>query len=136
MTHPGRGILAGAGVAFVFAAAVNRLAKSRNRYTPEGWIAGLDAMVGSGGAGDTCVTWLLSKEVNRAFARQGLKIMQAGQNVPVYARSQMFQASAISTQSIMQRLFSVLASMPVGGLVTHGLRQSCLQQMIGQKRLR
>lgn len=79
----GQGHLAGAGVAFVFAAAVNRLAKSKG-LAPEEGLPDLMQWLDLAALGTLCDMAPL-KDVNRAFARQGLKIMQAGQNAGIRA---------------------------------------------------
>lgn len=79
----GQGHLAGAGVAFVFVAAVSRLAKQRGVSPPEGH-PDLMQWLDLAALGTLCDMAPL-KGVNRAFARQGLKIMQAGQNTGIRA---------------------------------------------------
>ena len=79
----GQGHLAGAGVAFVFAAAVNRLAKARGDEPENGW-PDMMQWLDLAALGTLCDMAPL-KGVNRAFARQGLKIMQADQNVGIRA---------------------------------------------------
>ncbi|MEL6211917.1 MAG: DHH family phosphoesterase, partial [Pseudomonadota bacterium] len=82
----GAGHLAGAGVAFVFAAAVNRLARQRNQ-SPSGDGAALpDLMAWL----DLCALGTLCdmaplKGVNRAFAIQGLKVLGRGANTGLRA---------------------------------------------------
>lgn len=79
----GQGHLAGAGVAFVFATAMNRLAAKRG-LAPEGGAADLMQWLDLAALGTLCDMAPL-KGVNRAFARQGLKIMSAGQNAGIRA---------------------------------------------------
>lgn len=79
----GQGHLAGAGVAFVFAAAVNRLARTRG-IQPKTGLPDLMQSLDLAALGTLCDMAPL-KGVNRAFARQGLKIMQAGRNVGIRA---------------------------------------------------
>jgi len=79
----GQGHLAGAGVAFVFAAAVNRLVKKNDVSLDDG-LPDLMQWLDLAALGTLCDMAPL-KGVNRAFARQGLKIMQAGQNAGIRA---------------------------------------------------
>ena len=79
----GQGHLAGAGVAFVFAAAMNRLAAKRG-LAPEGGMPDLIQWLDLAALGTLCDMAPL-KGVNRAFARQGLKIMSGGQNAGIRA---------------------------------------------------
>ena len=79
----GQGHLAGAGVAFVFAAAMNRLAAKRG-LAPESGLPDLMQWLDLAALGTLCDMAPL-KGVNRAFARQGLKIMSAGQNAGIRA---------------------------------------------------
>ncbi len=79
----GQGHLAGAGVAFVFAAAMNRLAAKRGQ-APESGAPDLMQWLDLAALGTLCDMAPL-KGVNRAFARQGLKIMSAGQNAGIRA---------------------------------------------------
>ena len=79
----GHGHLAGAGVAFVFAVAVNRLAKAQQIAPPSG-LPDLMQWLDLAALGTLCDMAAL-KGVNRAFARQGLKIMSAGRNAGIRA---------------------------------------------------
>ncbi|MEO1473506.1 MAG: DHH family phosphoesterase, partial [Pseudomonadota bacterium] len=75
----GAGHLAGAGVAFVFAAAVNRLARERGVLPDGGELPDLMQWLDLCALGTLCDMAPL-KDVNRAFAIQGLKIMARGRN--------------------------------------------------------
>lgn len=75
----GQGHLAGAGVAFVFAAAVNRLARMRRVAPPSGTYPDLMAWLDLCALGTLCDMAPLTG-VNRAFAIQGLKVMGQGGN--------------------------------------------------------
>ena len=79
----GQGHLAGAGVAFVFAAAMNRLAAKRG-VAPAVGLPDLMQWLDLAALGTLCDMAPLTG-VNRAFARQGLKIMSAGQNAGIRA---------------------------------------------------
>ena len=78
-----QGHLAGAGVAFVFTVAVNRLAKATGVAPPNGY-PDLMQWLDLAALGTLCDMAPL-KGVNRAFARQGLKIMEAAQNTGIRA---------------------------------------------------
>ncbi|MEL7130095.1 MAG: single-stranded-DNA-specific exonuclease RecJ, partial [Pseudomonadota bacterium] len=73
------GHLAGAGVAFVFAAALNRCAVRRNLAPPSGKLPDLMAWLDLCALGTLCDMAPL-KGVNRAFAVQGLKLMSHNGN--------------------------------------------------------
>ena len=73
------GHLAGVGVVFVFVAALNRLARERNVTPPQGKLPDLIQWLDLCALGTLCDMAPL-KGVNRAFSRQGLKIMSANNN--------------------------------------------------------
>ena len=75
----GCGHLAGVGVVFVFVAALNRLARERNVTPPQGKLPDLIQWLDLCALGTLCDMAPL-KGVNRAFSRQGLKIMSANNN--------------------------------------------------------
>ena len=74
----GSGHLAAAGVVFVFVAAVNRLARQRG-VAPEGGLPDLMQWLDLCALGTLCDMAPL-RGVNRAFVRQGLKVMARGDN--------------------------------------------------------
>ena len=91
----GCGHLAGAGVAFVFVAAVNRLAKAKD-LAPEAGLPDIMEWLDLAAFGTLCDMAPL-KGVNRAFARQGLKIMGQGRNVGIRALADVSGIGEIET---------------------------------------
>ncbi len=79
----GHGHLAAAGVVFVFAAAMNRLARQRS-IAPEGGLPDILPYLDLCALGTLCDMSPLTG-VNRAFVRQGLAIMSRGENVGLRA---------------------------------------------------
>lgn len=79
----GQGHLAAAGVVFVFAAAMNRLARQRN-VAPPGGLPDILPYLDLCALGTLCDMSPLTG-VNRAFVRQGLTIMSRGENVGLRA---------------------------------------------------
>ncbi|MFN3609638.1 MAG: single-stranded-DNA-specific exonuclease RecJ [Hyphomonas sp.] len=79
----GQGHLAAAGVVFVFAAAMNRLARQRN-VAPPGGLPDILPYLDLCALGTLCDMSPLTG-VNRAFVRQGLAIMSRGENVGLRA---------------------------------------------------
>ncbi|ABI76220.1 single-stranded-DNA-specific exonuclease RecJ [Hyphomonas neptunium ATCC 15444] len=79
----GQGHLAAAGVVFVFAAAMNRLARQRNIAPPAG-LPDILPYLDLCALGTLCDMSPLTG-VNRAFVRQGLTIMSRGENVGLRA---------------------------------------------------
>lgn len=92
----GCGHLAGAGVAYVFAAALNRLARQRKVTPPGGELPDLMPWLDLCGLGTLCDMAPL-KGVNRAFAIQGLKIMSADGNVGLRALADVSGIGKIET---------------------------------------
>ena len=92
----GQGHLAGAGVAFVFAAAINRLARSSGIVPSSGTLPDLMQWLDLCALGTLCDMAPL-KEVNRAFAIQGLKIMARGGNPGLRALADVAGLGAIET---------------------------------------
>lgn len=78
------GHLAGAGVVYVFAAALNRLAREKNVAPPDGALPDLMQWLDLCALGTLCDMAPL-RGVNRAFSRQGMKIMSADGNVGLRA---------------------------------------------------
>ena len=79
----GQGHLAAAGVVFVFAAAMNRLARQRN-IAPSSGLPDILPYLDLCALGTLCDMSPLTG-VNRAFVRQGLTIMSRGENVGLRA---------------------------------------------------
>ncbi len=78
------GYLSGAGVAYIFVAALNRLARARGVLPPSGHLPNLIDWLDLCALGTLCdVAPLVG--VNRAFVRQGLKLMSARQNIGLKA---------------------------------------------------
>lgn len=92
----GQGHLAGAGVAYVFAAAVNRLARTRRVAPPSGTYPDLMAWLDLCALGTLCDMAPLTG-VNRAFAIQGLKVMSQGGNPGLRALADVSGIGEIST---------------------------------------
>ena len=109
----GQGHLAGAGVAFVFAAAVNRLAKARGDAPAQG-LPDLMQWLDLAALGTLCDMAPL-KGVNRAFARQGLKIMAGGQNIGIRALADVSGIGAIN--SVYHATFVLGPRLNAGGRV-------------------
>lgn len=81
--NSGQGHLAAAGVVFVFVAALNRLAKTRG-IAPESGLPDLMKLLDLCALGTLCDMSPLTG-VNRAFVKQGLKILAAGDNTGLRA---------------------------------------------------
>lgn len=92
----GCGHLAGAGVAYVFTAALNRLARKRELAPPDGALPDLMQWLDLCGLGTLCDMAPL-KGVNRAFARQGIKIMSGNANPGLRALADVSGIGAIET---------------------------------------
>ena len=92
----GCGHLAGAGVSYVFAAALNRLARQRGVTPPNGELPDLMQWLDLCGLGTLCDMAPL-KGVNRAFARQGIKIMSGNANPGLRALADVAGIGAIET---------------------------------------
>lgn len=109
----GQGHLAGAGVAFVFAAAMNRLA-SKKGCAPDSGLPDLMETLDLAALGTLCDMAPL-KGVNRAFARQGLKIMSAGQNAGIRALADVAGIGEIS--SVYHATFMLGPRLNAGGRI-------------------
>lgn len=92
----GCGHLAGAGVSYVFAVALNRLARQRGVSPPAGELPDLMQWLDLCGLGTLCDMAPL-KGVNRAFAIQGMKIMSADGNVGLRALADVSGIGRIET---------------------------------------
>ncbi len=79
----GQGHLAAAGVVYVFAAAMNKIARDRG-IAPEGGLPDILAWLDLCALGTLCDMSPL-KGANRAFVRQGLKILERGENTGLRA---------------------------------------------------
>ncbi|MEO0981752.1 MAG: single-stranded-DNA-specific exonuclease RecJ [Pseudomonadota bacterium] len=109
----GCGHLAGAGVAYVFAAAVNRLAKQRG-VAPEAGLPDLLQWLDLCALGTLCDMAPL-KGVNRAFAIQGLKIMARGENPGLRALADVAGIGAIN--SVYHATFMLGPRLNAGGRI-------------------
>jgi single-stranded-DNA-specific exonuclease len=92
----GCGHLAGAGVAYVFAVALNRLARERDVRPPSGDLPDLMEWLDLCALGTLCDMAPL-KGVNRAFAIQGLKIMSRHSNTGLRALAEISGIGQIET---------------------------------------
>ena len=92
----GCGHLAGAGVVYVFVAALNRLARERNVKPPSGELPDLLQWLDLCALGTLCDMAPL-KGVNRAFAIQGLKIMSGNRNAGLRALADVSGIGKIET---------------------------------------
>ena len=92
----GCGHLAGAGVSYVFVAALNRLARKSGVKPPSGELPDLMPWLDLCGLGTLCDMAPL-KGVNRAFARQGMKIMSADGNIGLRALADVSGIGKIET---------------------------------------
>jgi len=92
----GCGHLAGAGVSYVFAAALNRLARERGVTPPDGDLPDLMQWLDLCGLGTLCDMAPL-KGVNRAFATQGMKIMSGDGNIGLRALADVSGIGKIET---------------------------------------
>jgi len=92
----GCGHLAGAGVAYVFAVAMNRLARQRGITPPGGELPDLMQWLDLCGLGTLCDMAPL-KGVNRAFATQGMKIMSGDGNIGLRALADVSGIGKIET---------------------------------------
>jgi len=109
----GQGHLAGAGVAFVFAVAMNSVAKKRG-VAPTNGLPDLMQWLDLAALGTLCDMAPL-KGVNRAFARQGLKIMSGGQNAGIRALADVSGISEIN--SVYHATFMLGPRLNAGGRV-------------------
>lgn len=91
----GQGHLAAAGVVFVFVAALNRLARQRGVAPPAG-LPDIMHQLDLCALGTLCDMSPL-QGVNRAFVRQGLKMLSYGQNVGLKALAEVSGISEVNT---------------------------------------
>lgn len=109
----GCGHLAAAGVVFVFVAALNRLARQRG-VEPDGGLPDLMQWLDLAALGTLCDMAPL-KGVNRAFVRQGLKILQRGENVGIRALADV--AGLGEVKSVYHATFMLGPRLNAGGRV-------------------
>lgn len=109
----GCGHLAAAGVVFVFVAALNRLARERGLAPADG-LPDIMALLDLAALGTLCDMAPL-KGVNRAFVRQGLKMMGAGRNVGLRALADVAGIGAI--ESVYHATFVLGPRLNAGGRV-------------------
>lgn len=110
----GCGHLAGAGVSYVFAAALNRLARQKGIAPPEGALPDLMQWLDLCGLGTLCDMAPL-KGVNRAFATQGMKIMSADGNVGLRALADVSGIGKI--ESVYHATFMLGPRLNAGGRI-------------------
>ena len=110
----GCGHLAGAGVSYVFAAALNRLARKENIKPPSGELPDLMPWLDLCGLGTLCDMAPL-EGVNRAFARQGMKIMSADGNIGLRALADVSGIGKI--ESVYHATFVLGPRLNAGGRV-------------------
>ena len=91
----GQGHLAAAGVVYVFAAALNKLARERG-IAPEGGLPNILEWLDLCALGTLCDMSPL-KGANRAFVKQGLKVLSAGQNTGLRALADVAGIGTIET---------------------------------------
>ncbi len=111
--NSGCGHLAGAGVAFVFAAALNRLARERG-VAPDGGLPDLMSWLDLCALGTLCDMAPL-QGVNRAFAIQGLKIMSRGDNAGLRALADVAGIGRI--ESVYHATFMLGPRLNAGGRI-------------------
>ncbi|MEM6411402.1 MAG: single-stranded-DNA-specific exonuclease RecJ [Pseudomonadota bacterium] len=109
------GHLAGAGVAFVFAAAINRLAKKRGITPSSGTLPDLMQWLDLCALGTLCDMAPL-KDVNRAFAIQGLKIMARNGNPGIRALADVSGIGEIN--SVYHATFMLGPRLNAGGRIS------------------
>ncbi|MEL6210208.1 MAG: DHHA1 domain-containing protein, partial [Pseudomonadota bacterium] len=109
----GCGHLAAAGVVFVFAAALNRLARQRG-IAPEGGLPDPMAWLDLACLGTLCDMAPL-QGVNRAFVRQGLKVLQRGESVGIRALADV--AGLGDVKSVYHATFMLGPRLNAGGRV-------------------
>lgn len=111
--NSGSGHLAAAGVVFVFAAALNRLARERGIAPPEG-LPDIMAFLDLAALGTLCDMSPL-EGVNRAFVRQGLAILSRGQNAGLRALAEVSGISKVD--SVYHATFMLGPRLNAGGRV-------------------
>ncbi len=111
--NSGQGHLAAAGVVFVFVAAMNRIARARGD-APAGGLPDLMAWLDLACLGTLCDMAPL-RGVNRAFVRQGLKVLTRGENAGIRALA---DVSGIGTiDSVYHATFILGPRLNAGGRV-------------------
>lgn len=111
--NSGNGHLAAAGVVFVFAAALNRLARERGIAPAEG-LPDIMAYLDLAALGTLCDMAPLHG-VNRAFVRQGLSILSRGQNEGLRALAEISGISKVD--SVYHATFMLGPRLNAGGRV-------------------
>ncbi|MEO0466997.1 MAG: single-stranded-DNA-specific exonuclease RecJ [Pseudomonadota bacterium] len=109
----GCGHLAAAGVVFVFVAALNRLARKRG-IAPDGGLPDPMAWLDLACLGTLCDMAPLHN-VNRAFVRQGLKVLQRGENPGIRALADV--AGLGDVKSVYHATFMLGPRLNAGGRV-------------------
>lgn len=109
----GCGHLAAAGVVFVFAAALNRLARTRGIAPPDG-LPDIMALLDLAALGTLCDMSPL-RGVNRAFVKQGLTILSRGQNEGLRALAEISGISRVD--SVYHATFMLGPRLNAGGRV-------------------
>ncbi|MEN0078883.1 MAG: single-stranded-DNA-specific exonuclease RecJ [Pseudomonadota bacterium] len=112
--NSGCGHLAAAGVVFVFLAALNRLARQRGVSPPSGALPDPIGWLDLAALGTLCDMAPL-KGVNRAFVRQGLKILQRGENVGLKALAEVAGLGEVS--SVKDATFMLGPRLNAGGRI-------------------
>ncbi|MCI4645285.1 MAG: single-stranded-DNA-specific exonuclease RecJ [Hyphomonadaceae bacterium] len=110
----GCGHLAAAGVVFVFVAALNRLARQRKITPPGGELPNPIEWLDLAALGTLCDMAPL-RGVNRAFVRQGLKILQRGENTGIRALADVAGLGEVS--SVYHATFMLGPRLNAGGRV-------------------
>ena len=110
----GQGHLAAAGVVFVFVAALNRLARQKGLTPPEGALPDLLDWLDLCALGTLCDMSPL-RGVNRAFVRQGLKVLARGQNTGLQALAEVAGLSVI--ESVYHATFVLGPRLNAGGRI-------------------
>ncbi|MEM1037203.1 MAG: single-stranded-DNA-specific exonuclease RecJ [Pseudomonadota bacterium] len=109
----GQGHLAAAGVVYVFVAALNKLARERS-IAPEGGLPNILEWLDLCALGTLCDMSPL-EGVNRAFVKQGLKVLNAGRNVGIRALADV--AGIASIESVYHATFVLGPRLNAGGRV-------------------
>ncbi|MEL8055140.1 MAG: single-stranded-DNA-specific exonuclease RecJ [Pseudomonadota bacterium] len=109
----GQGHLAAAGVVYVFAAALNKLARERN-IAPDGGLPNILEWLDLCALGTLCDMSPL-EGVNRAFVKQGLKVLNAGRNVGIRALADV--SGIASIESVYHATFVLGPRLNAGGRV-------------------
>ncbi|MEM6748749.1 MAG: single-stranded-DNA-specific exonuclease RecJ [Pseudomonadota bacterium] len=109
----GQGHLAAAGVVYVFVAALNKLAREGN-IVPEGGLPNILEWLDLCALGTLCDMSPL-EGVNRAFVKQGLKVLNAGRNVGIRALADV--SGIASIESVYHATFVLGPRLNAGGRV-------------------